>query len=192
VSGGGAGPRLQDCVPTPGSGCFGAGLGEGESLVAEVGDDLQPAAEGFDVGGQGPQFGRAGLGVLDGGDAALGNAYALGYLGLGDAEAAAHLGEPSGALLGAELFHACGDGGLVFGVGEELAEKFLAGVVMEFAAHRLPSSFRLGPGLEQHADCLADQDRGSPVAMPQVRAQQLGSAPARMRAPGGQKGAGRA
>jgi hypothetical protein len=27
-----------------GSGCFGAGLGEGEVLVAEVGDDLQAAA----------------------------------------------------------------------------------------------------------------------------------------------------
>jgi len=37
-----------------GSGCFGAWFGEGEPLVAEVGDDLQAAAEGFDVGGQGP------------------------------------------------------------------------------------------------------------------------------------------
>jgi phage-related protein len=35
------------------SGCFGAGFDEGEPLVAEVGDDLQAAAEGFDVGGQG-------------------------------------------------------------------------------------------------------------------------------------------
>jgi len=35
------------------SGCFGAGFCEGEPLVAEVGDDLQAAAEGFDVGGQG-------------------------------------------------------------------------------------------------------------------------------------------
>jgi hypothetical protein len=31
------------------SGCFGARFGEGEPLVAEVGDDLQAAAEGFDV-----------------------------------------------------------------------------------------------------------------------------------------------
>jgi len=43
------------------SGCFGAGFDEGEPLVAEVGDDLQAAAEGFDVGGQGTQFGSAGL-----------------------------------------------------------------------------------------------------------------------------------
>jgi hypothetical protein len=33
------------------SGCFGAGFDEGEPLVAEIGDDLQAAAEGFDVGG---------------------------------------------------------------------------------------------------------------------------------------------
>ena len=33
------------------SGCFGAGFDEGEALVAEVGDDLKAAAEGFDVGG---------------------------------------------------------------------------------------------------------------------------------------------
>jgi hypothetical protein len=45
------------------SGCLVAGLAEGEPLVAEVGDDFQAAAEGFDVGGQGPQFGRAGLGA---------------------------------------------------------------------------------------------------------------------------------
>jgi len=48
------------------SGCFGAGFDEGEPLVAEVGDDLQAAAESFDVGGQGAQFGGARLGVLDG------------------------------------------------------------------------------------------------------------------------------
>ena len=30
-----------------------AGFGEGEPLVAEIGDDLQAAAEGFDIGGQG-------------------------------------------------------------------------------------------------------------------------------------------
>jgi len=39
------------CRADGGSGCFGAGFGEGEPLVAEVGDDLQAAAEGFDVGG---------------------------------------------------------------------------------------------------------------------------------------------
>jgi hypothetical protein len=48
------------------SGCFDAGFGEGEPLVAEVGDDLQTTAEGLDVGGQGAQFGSARLGVLDG------------------------------------------------------------------------------------------------------------------------------
>src|SRR5262252_3965186 len=77
-----------------GSGCFGAGFDEGEPLVAEVGDDLQAAAEGFDVGGQGAQFGGARLGVLDGGHAALGDAHPGSDLGLGDAEAAAHLSEP--------------------------------------------------------------------------------------------------
>jgi hypothetical protein len=51
---------------------LGAGFGDGESLVAEAGDDLQSAAEGFDVGGEGPLFGRAGLGVLDGRDPAPG------------------------------------------------------------------------------------------------------------------------
>jgi len=30
-----------------GSGCFGAGFGEGEPLVAEVSDDLQAPPEGF-------------------------------------------------------------------------------------------------------------------------------------------------
>ena len=35
------------------SGCFGARFDEGEPLVAEVGDYLQAAAEGFDVGRQG-------------------------------------------------------------------------------------------------------------------------------------------
>jgi cytochrome c553 len=53
------------------SGCFGAGFYEGEPLVAEVGDDLQAAAESFDVGGQGAQFGGAWLGMFDGGHAAL-------------------------------------------------------------------------------------------------------------------------
>ena len=48
------------------SGCFSAGFDEGEPLVAEVGDDFQAAAESFDVGGHGPQFGRAGLGVRQG------------------------------------------------------------------------------------------------------------------------------
>ena len=46
------------------SGCFGARFGEGEPLVAKVGDDLQAAAEGFDVGGQGAQFGGADLSAL--------------------------------------------------------------------------------------------------------------------------------
>ena len=65
------------------SGCFGAWFGEGEPLVAEVGDDFQTAAEGFDVGGQGAQFGGAWLGVLDGGHAALGDAHPCSDLGPG-------------------------------------------------------------------------------------------------------------
>src|SRR6266702_8588890 len=125
------------------SGCLVAGLGEREPLVAEVGDDLQAAAEGFDVGGQGPQFGRAGFCMLDRGDAALGDTHARGHLSLGDAQSAAHLRQPPGALFGAKLLHPRCDGGLVLGAGEELAEELLAGVVVEFAAHRLlPSCFR--------------------------------------------------
>ena len=118
------------------SGCFGAGFDEGEPLVAEVGDDLQAAAEGFDVGGQGAQFGGAWLGVLDGGHAALGDAHPVSDLGLGDAEAAAHLGEPEGALLGAQLLHPGGDGGLVGRIGIELGEELIPGVVVELAGAR--------------------------------------------------------
>src|ERR1700752_3316347 len=92
------------------SGGFGAGLGEGQPLVAEVGDDLQATTEGLDVGRKGAQFGGAWLGVLDGGHATLGDAHAGSDLGLGDAEATAHLGEPEGALLGAQLLHPGGDG----------------------------------------------------------------------------------
>jgi hypothetical protein len=46
-----------------------------------------------------------------------------------------YLGQPPGALLGAELFHICGDGGLVGGVGEEFTEEFLASVVTECYWH---------------------------------------------------------
>src|SRR6266566_2964878 len=114
------------------SGCFVAGFGEGEPLVAEVGDDLQATAKGFDVGGQRAQFGGAWLGVLDGGHAAL-----------GDAEAAAHLGEPESALLGAQLVHPGGDGGPVGRVGIELGEELIPVVVVELAAaHRMSSCFR--------------------------------------------------
>src|SRR6266568_8617234 len=125
------------------SGCLVAGLGEREPLVAEVGDDLQAAAEGFDVGGQGPQFGGAWLGVLDGGHAALGDAHPGSDLGLGDAEAAAHLGEPEGALFGAQMLHLGGDGDLVGRIGIELGEELIPGVVVELAAaHRMSSCFR--------------------------------------------------
>jgi len=51
--------------------------------------------------------------VLDGRDPSLGDAHALSYLGLGDAEAAAHLGQPPGALLGAQLLHPGSDLGLI-------------------------------------------------------------------------------
>ena len=49
--------------------------------------------------------------MLDGGHAALGDAHPGSDLGLGDAEAAAHLGEPEGALLSAQLLDPSGDGG---------------------------------------------------------------------------------
>ena len=125
------------------SGCVGAGFDEGEPLVAEVSDDLQAAAEGFDVGGQGAQFGGARLGVLDGGHTALADAHPGSDLGLGDAEAAAHFGEPESALLGAQLFHPGGDGGLVGRIRIELGEELIPGVVVELAAaHRKSSCFR--------------------------------------------------
>jgi len=56
-------------------------------------------------------------GMFDGGHAALGDAHPRSDLRLGDAEAAAHLGEPEGALTGAQLLHPRGDGGLVTGSG---------------------------------------------------------------------------
>jgi hypothetical protein len=122
-------------------GC-GAGFGEGEALVAEVGDDLQAAAEGFDVGGEGAQFGGAGPGVLDGGDAALGDAHPGGDVGLGNAQATAHLGEPVGTLLGAQLLHPGRDRCLVGGVGVELGEELIPGVMVELGAHLMLSLFR--------------------------------------------------
>ena len=79
------------------SGCFSTGLDEGEPLVAEVGDDLQAAAEGFDISRQGAQFGGARLSVLDRGHAALGDAHPGSDLNLSDAKATAHLGEPESA-----------------------------------------------------------------------------------------------
>jgi hypothetical protein len=125
------------------SGCFGAGFDEDESLVADVGDDLQAAAEGLEGGGQGAQFGGAWLGVLDGGHAAMVIAYPGSDLGLSDAEAARHLGEPEGALLGTQLLHPCGDGGLVGRIGIELGEKLILGVVVKLiAVHRMSSCFR--------------------------------------------------
>jgi hypothetical protein len=120
-----------------GSGYFGAGFDEGEPLVTEVGDDLQAAAEGFDVGGQGAEFGGTWLGVLNGGHPALRNAHPPGDLGLGDAEAAAHLGEPEGALLGAQLLHPGGDRDLVGRIGVELGEELIPAVVVELAASGL-------------------------------------------------------
>jgi hypothetical protein len=74
---------------------------------------------------------------------ALGDAHPGGDLGLGDAEAAAHLGEPDGALLGAQLFHPGGDGSPVGRIGIKLSEELIPGVVVELAAaHRMSSCFR--------------------------------------------------
>src|SRR5215470_78575 len=67
-----------------------------------------------------------------------GDAHPGSDLGLGDAETAAHLGEPEGALLGAQLLDPGGDGGLVGRIGVELGEELIAGVVVELApAHRM-------------------------------------------------------
>jgi hypothetical protein len=81
--------------------------------------------------------------VLDGGHAALGDAHPGSDLGLCDTEAAAHLGEPEGALLCPQLLDPGGDGGLVGRIGVELGEELIPGVVVELtAAHRMSSCFR--------------------------------------------------
>jgi hypothetical protein len=50
---------------------------------------------------------------------------------------------PEGALLGAQLRHPGGDGGLVGRIGIELGEELIPGVVVELAAaHRMSSCFR--------------------------------------------------
>ena len=65
-------------------------------------------------------------------------------LGLGDADAAAHLGEPEGALFGAQLLHPGSYGGLVGRIGIELGEELIPGVLVELAvAHRMSSTERV-------------------------------------------------
>ena len=69
----------SDRPRTPRSGGFGGGDGEG--VIAEAGDEVEPSAEGFDVAGDcfdGGQFA-----AFDLGDPAGGDAHRLGELGLG-------------------------------------------------------------------------------------------------------------
>jgi hypothetical protein len=56
--------------------------------------------------------------------------------GPGNTQAAAHPGQPPGALLGAELFIPTAMAALVVGVREELAEKFPVDVVAELRSIR--------------------------------------------------------
>jgi hypothetical protein len=82
---------------------------------------------------------KAGLGVLNGGDTALGDAHPGGDAFLSDAEAAA----PVGALLDAQLVHTGGDRRLASGVGVELVDELPTGVMVELAAaHPVPPHFR--------------------------------------------------
>jgi hypothetical protein len=73
-------------------------LTDDEAFVAEVGDDLHPAAEGTDVGGEGPQFAGVHFGAFDGGDPFLPYLHPFGYLGLGQPEALAHLCQSVGTV----------------------------------------------------------------------------------------------
>ena len=66
------------------SGGFGGGPPQDVVVVAEDGGDLDGAADGLDVAGDGVDGGH--LAALDLGDAALGYAHALGGLGLGQAQ----------------------------------------------------------------------------------------------------------
>lgn len=105
--------------------------------VAEVGDDLEFAAEGADVVGQGGQFGDGA--VLDGGDALLGHAHGLGDLGLDEAGSLAYLGEVLRADRQDPPVVCLVQGGAVVGV-DELVRELLAGLGEELGllAHRCP------------------------------------------------------
>src|SRR5258707_11324822 len=72
---------------------LGSGERSGDTApgVAEVGDDLQLAADGSDVIGQGGKLGNGS--VLDGRHALLGDAHCVGYLGLRQPCLLAHLRE---------------------------------------------------------------------------------------------------
>ena len=58
------------------------GSADHEALATEVRDNLQPAAEGVDIRGKGPEFAGVDLGAFDGGDALLAYVHAIGDLGL--------------------------------------------------------------------------------------------------------------
>ena len=78
--------------------------------------------------------------MLDGRHAALGDARPVSDLGLGDTEAASHLGEPEGALL-----HPGGNGGLVGRVGVELGEELILGLDVR----PVGGGIERGPALKQ-------------------------------------------
>lgn len=57
-------------------------LPQHDALVADVGNDLQPAAECPHVGGERPDLGRTRLSALNSGNSLLADVYALGHLRL--------------------------------------------------------------------------------------------------------------
>jgi hypothetical protein len=77
---------------------------KGEGVVAEAGDEVEPAAECFDVAGGG--FDGCEFAAFDLGDPAGGDAHGLGELGLSEAVALALFGEPVAALAGHQFLAA--------------------------------------------------------------------------------------
>src|SRR5258708_36262397 len=77
-------------------------LSQLDALVAEVGGDLQRAAECCHVGGAGPDLGRTGLGALDGGHSLRAGVRALRHLPLGQPPPVPGLRQGIGPLAGHE------------------------------------------------------------------------------------------
>src|SRR6266496_1712174 len=112
-----AAPPPRSCA-SPGRSPWSA---EHDAVAAEVGDNVEPAAERLDVAGQGADLGRAGFGALDGGHPLLAHAHPAGDLRLGQAEPGALLGQRPGAVRGDEGGRAAHY--LVRLAGEELLEE---------------------------------------------------------------------
>src|SRR5260370_19325139 len=74
------------------------GRGHGEGVVAEAGDKVEAAAEGFDVTGDGFDGGQ--FAAFDLGDPAVGDAHRLGELGLCEPLALTPARQPASRLAG--------------------------------------------------------------------------------------------